>query len=786
MQGFETTKDGEERQELERSKRFRVGDLVLDTGKREVSRSGEILKLPALSYELLVTLAANAPNMLTHAELIDRVWGGRVVSAETVTQRVMLVRQSIGDNASSPRYIGAIRGQGYRMLEAVEEELSVAEHRGRRAAYDVSHPSGGRHARLRRPALFAAAAALSIAVFVFGYRVLMETSREEPASLAASASRSIAVLPLKSNGAIDGDAILADSIHNDILATLARSNSLTVVSRKSVEQFRDTDRTSKEIGQELRVDAVLEGVVQRSSDRLRINVELTDTNTGARLWAASFDEELTVTNVLSTQREIASNVARSMQALLSAEDRSSIAGVPTENLAAYAAYLRGVQLLRRRTGATIQGAIAQFKEAIRHDPQFAAAYVGLADGYQLLPGYGGEPAATAFPLALQAAEDALDLDPDNGEAYASLAMIHFEIERHRDDAIPHRDPEPLFLHSLELSPNYATGHQWYGEYLAAADRLGEAVARFERAAELDPLSPILNHVYAHALKALGRHPEAEAKFLKAIEIDPAFARAYQGLAALYFTDGRLTDAALAARQAALLNPTDAGTFAQLSTIYVHLGDDNEAAKWLDEANRLQPNSILSRRATTLLHLYRKEYETAADEALSGLALFPHDSMFFSVVKNHYLNEGRTEHVMRLYETIFPEFFGPDGPLVDIKSFWFAIDCARVLQKADRETEANVMLRKAKQVLDRHPSKGHYQLHALRAAVHSLNAETQPALRSLQRAIDLGWRRNAFYHLDQDPNFDNIRGEPEFRSIETEMRAELAAQLQEVRARVHPN
>ena len=158
-------------------------------------------------------------------------------------------------------------------------------------------------------------------------------------------------------------------------------------------------------------------------------------------------------------------------------------------------------------------------------------------------------------------------------------------------------------------------------------------------------------------------------------------------------------------------------------------------------------------------------------------------MFFSVVKNHYLNEGKTEYAVRLYETIFPEFFSSEGPKVDVGTFWFAVDCTRVLQKADRHAEARVMLKRAQQVLDGQPSKRHYQLHVLRAAIHSLNADTEPALESLQQAIDMGWRRYAFYYLDQDPNFDHIRDEPAFRSIETAMRAELAAQLREVRARV---
>lgn len=768
----------------QKSVQLRVGDLVLDTGKRQVSRSGELVELPKLSYRLFAALASAAPDVLTHQELIARVWDGRVVSAETVTQRIKLVRHALGDDASNPRYIGLVRGQGYRMLQTVETLPSEDEDFG----VEEAKRSNGVSTALKdaspmlRGVYFAAIAVLATAGLLFAYGAFSPRTDHGPIDPATAGSRSVAVLPLKNRSAAESDAFFVDGIHDDILTSLAKVNSLKVVSRTSVEQFRDTEKTIGEIGQELGVAAILEGSVQRAGDRIRVNVQLIDVRTDTHLWVNSFDEELTVANVFSMQSDIANAIAQSMQSVLSVEEHSRIANAPTESLAAYEAYLRGVQLLRRRTGATIEAAIVQFKEAIRHDSQFAAPYVGLADGYQLLPSYASRPAEDLLPLALTAANAAIDLDPENGPAYASLAMVHFEARRLRISAITSNDPEPIFLHALKLSPNYATGYQWYGEYLAASGRPEEAVIQFERGAEIDPLSPILNHVYAHALRNLGHFAKAEARFRKAIEIDPGFARAYQGLASFYFSNGRLADAALAAQQAALLNPAGATNFALLSNIYVQLGDDVQAARWLAEANRLQQNGFSSRRATTLLHLYRKEYAAAAGEARRGLDKFPQDSLFLNVLKNYYLNEGETESAVRLYEQAFPELFASDDPEVDKHNYLIAIDCARVMQKANRHAEARAMLQRAQQIIDNHPPQYGNKLHLLRAAIHSLNADTQSALASLRRAIDMGWYRYTFYHFDQDPNFDNIRGEPEFQLMAAEMRANFAAQLQELRAR----
>lgn len=651
---------------LPTSAKFRIGDLVLDTGTRQVSRAGKVIALPKLSYRLFIALATTAPDVLTHEMLTDSVWNGRAVSADTIMQRIKLLRRALGDDASNPNYIGLVRGQGYRMLRSIEAG----------GAEDVDKTSG---------------------------------ANKQPEKTAFGVWASRAAQPTR-------------------LATVA-----TVVAALLV---------------------FVGGGIDHTTNRSPTSIGKTETD----------------------------SIAQSIQDAIFIEGQPRPLTTPTNGQDARDAYMQGSQLLRRRTGATIEAAIGQFKEAIRRDNEFAPAYVGLADSYQLLPNYAGHSPAELLPLALSAVKTAIDIDSESGEAYASLAMIYFEASKIPDDVIDVEDPEPFFVRALHLSPDYATGNQWYGEYLSRAGRQEDAIKYFKRAAEIDPLSPIINHMLAHALWNLGHSDEAESRFRNAVSIDPGFARGYQGLAALYFVDlGRVADAALSAKQAVLLNGAGPTNFALLGNIYIHLGDVAQAERWVDEASRLEPDHLFALNVKTMLHLYKKDSAAAADEARRGLAIAPRHRMFLNVVKNQFLAEGNVESAIKLYETAYPELIETGAPISGESSNRTAVDLARVLQENNRHADASTLLNSAHAFVEGQPANLLHRTHVLHAAIHSLKGETQLALLSLRRAVDLGWRRNSFYHFDQDPNFDNIRGESEFQSMASEVRADLAAQLQELRA-----
>jgi len=347
---------------------------------------------------------------------------------------------------------------------------------------------------------------------------------EEPAtSVAISEERpSIAVLPFANRSANDDDAFFVDGIHDDLLSHISKIGSIKIISRTSVLQYRDTTKTIPQIAEELGVATVLEGGVQRAGEHVRINVQLIDAQTDEHLWAETYDRQLSAANIFAIQTEVATAIAEALQATLSPEEQDRLKAVPTKNLAALEAYFHGKQRLATRTSEAYINAVDLFQRAIELDPEFALAYVGLADTYTLQALYAGFSQEEMSAKSELAINKALELDEQLGEVYATLGL--FQDQQKRDLAAA----ETAYKRALELNPNYATAHHWYSVLLNNLGRSKEALARIRKAQELDPLSAIINQAVGNVLGSLGRFDEALAQFEKVIEIDPAFPPAYWG------------------------------------------------------------------------------------------------------------------------------------------------------------------------------------------------------------------------------------------------------------------
>ncbi|MFN2420516.1 MAG: hypothetical protein ABR527_03965 [Gemmatimonadota bacterium] len=249
--------------------------------------------------------------------------------------------------------------------------------------------------------------------------------------------------------------------------------------------YKETDKSLRDIARELGVATVLEGSVRREGNRVRVNAQLVDASTDAHLWSESYDRE--VESLFAIQSDVATSIARALEIELTSDERQRIERAPTSNQEAYQLYLRGRYFWNRRTFEDLDRALDLFQEAVAADPGFALAHVGIAETYLLLPQYGEYPREDGTQRAETAARQALTFDPTSGEAYATLgAVAHERWQWERADQ--------LYIRAVELSPGYATGHQWYGEYLYAVGRTREAVVELERARELDPQSMIITTV----------------------------------------------------------------------------------------------------------------------------------------------------------------------------------------------------------------------------------------------------------------------------------------------------
>jgi TolB-like protein/tetratricopeptide (TPR) repeat protein len=417
-------------------------------------------------------------------------------------------------------------------------------------------------------------AAISITLFFLG-RFTAKSGRPGGPSLP---EKSIAVLPFENLSSDKENAYFAEGVQDEILTRLAKVADLKVISRTSTQRFKSAPADLREIAKQLGVAHILEGSVQKSSDQVRVNVQLINALTDAHLWADTYDRKLT--DIFAVESEIAKSIADALQAKLSRAAEHVLASRPTENPEAHELYLKGRYFWNRRTGANLQKAVGYFEQAIAKDPKYALAYSGLADCHVLLPVYpdlGSNP-RDELPQALSAAHKAVQLDDTLAEAHSSLARALASSLQ-----LPAAMSE--FNRAIELNPNYATAHQWFGECLQSQGRVEEGLAELKRAQELDPLSLIINSLLGFALDTTGKSDEAIAQLHKTIEIDPNFANAHGLLGNVLERTGQLKEA-IAEYEKNMSLGEDAIAFAQLARAYFLAGRKGEAQQLWDKLKSL--------------------------------------------------------------------------------------------------------------------------------------------------------------------------------------------------------
>ncbi len=327
--------------------------------------------------------------------------------------------------------------------------------------------------------------------------------------------KSIAVLPFDNLSRDPDNAYFCEGVQDEILTRLAKVSDLKVVSRTSTQHFKSSPDNLPEIAKQLGVMYVLEGSVQKSSDQVRVNVQLINALTDAHLWAETFDRKLT--DIFATESNIAKTIAETLQATLTGSEKTAMSKKPTANPEAYELYLKGRFFWNKGTGADLRKAIDYFNQAIAKDPNYALAYSGLADSYLLLPAYGAAAPKDSIPQAKAAVKKALELDDTLAEAHASSGRILSGFDFDSMKAIAE------FERAIELNPNYATAHHWFGSGpLLALGRFDESIVEAKRSVELDPLSMINNADFGNDYYYARRYDEAIGQLRKTIEIEPRF------------------------------------------------------------------------------------------------------------------------------------------------------------------------------------------------------------------------------------------------------------------------
>lgn len=442
---------------------------------------------------------------------------------------------------------------------------------------------------------------VSLLWMIFGPRDSIQPPGDRSAPPAPATIHTLAVLPFRTGP--DSEPYLGHGMADSLVTQLSNVRQIVVRSSESVAPYAGSQADPIALGKMLRVDVVLDANVQQISDQIRASVRLFRVADGHLLWGATFDRSSS--DLLAVQDMIAAQVVRALALQLTTDEQRRVARRPTENRRAYEEYVKGRYYWNQRSNIDRTGlgkAIQHFQEAIDADPLYALAYSGLAECYALLNLYNGTMDETAMPRARAAANKALELDDQLTEAQATLAYVTFHYDWDWERS------EKEFLRALELNPNYATAHQWYGETLNFMRRFDEAITQLKRAVELDPLSPVIDAVQAAPYLWQRDYPRARQEYLKIQQRHPNSSLVMFGLAQCAEQESKLEEA-LQLYQAELYEPGQAFILARMgkviearsildkmlaksphpqapyniALVYLALGELDAAFEWLEKA-----------------------------------------------------------------------------------------------------------------------------------------------------------------------------------------------------------
>jgi len=367
---------------------------------------------------------------------------------------------------------------------------------------------------------------------------------------------SIAVIPFSGTGGADTD-FLDDGLTESLMASLAHVPELKVKSRNSVFRYKGKDVDVERVGKELTVDALLTGRIVQRGDAITVSAELTNVHDNTEIWGAHYESK--VSDVLSLQQQIASDLAGRLRSNLSGSEKQQVSRQGTQNADAYQFYVKARYHWNKRTPADLQTALADFNQAIDKDPNYALAYAGVADVYSIIADYADMDSRDTIPRSKAAAAKALELDSTLARPHADLANALMQYEWDFSGG------EAEFQKALELDPSDATAHQWYCQGLAGIGRTREAIAECKRAHELDPLSPIITYALADSYRVDHQYDKASEISLKASADNPTFPVAHQALAYTYWAQHKYPE-----------------TIREFQTFFQLLNDKN----WMDYATAL--------------------------------------------------------------------------------------------------------------------------------------------------------------------------------------------------------
>jgi TolB-like protein/DNA-binding winged helix-turn-helix (wHTH) protein len=650
---------------------YEFGEFQLDAAERCLLRGGEPVALTPKAFDTLLLLVSRSGHIVEKDELLKEVWPDAFVEEATVAQNIFTLRKALGQGQNGNRFIETVPKRGYRFVagvrevregdavlvlekhtrtEIVTEEESVdaanesvpstlaqrasvasngwptvfddegsaadsAEPVTREAGTAVATPetaraesSGVKLRRGLRQYLLVGLALVIIAGAAIGFWQWRKAKQREAAVMV----KSIAVLPFKPLDADSGNELLGLGMADAIIIRLSKFQRLPVLPTSAIIKYTGRDNDPWALGQALGVDAVLNGTVQRSGDRVRVTVQLINLSDGKTIWSDKFDEQFT--SIFAVQDSISERVAQALALQLTGDQRKQLAKRYTENTEAYQAYVMGLYFYNKRTKEGMEKAAEYFEQAIARDPNYALAYALLADTYYLTAyySYSTIPARELVVKAKEMAVRALELDESLAEAHTAMATIISDIGGDMERA------EREHKRAIELNPNYAMAHLRYGWFLFSSNHVDEAIWEMRRAQELDPLSTTTNGALAGALLFARQYDESMKYSKRALEIEPNNYVSHLNLGDAYEGKGMYDQAIAEYQKARELHGMSWDPIASLGHAYAKAGRRAEAEKLLVEVQELSKKDKRAMYGVAVIYVALDDKDKALEWLEKGL------------------------------------------------------------------------------------------------------------------------------------------------------------------------
>ena len=561
----------------------RFGDYQADLQTGELRKNGRKLRLSGQPFQILAFLLEKPGELITREELRSRLWPDEVFVDfdHSLNAAVNKLRESLCDPKDDVRFIETLPKRGYRFIGRIEVGDQPPPHQA--VAIPIEPTAPPLTKGLNGPPItrkYAVAIVILLAGLLTGL-YLYSRRGHPPSSSVVPPIQSVAVLPLVNLTGNPDQEYFVDGMTEVLTTELGKLNTLRVISRTSAMRYKQTKKSVPEIASELNVDAVVEGAVQRSGERVSITAQLVYAPGDRHLWAQSYEHDLR--DVLSMQREVAEQIAHEVQAKIVPHDSRPIAHKVDPE--AFKNYLLGRYAWENRSKESLFRALTYFQRAIDKDPNFALAYAGEAEAYIPLVGQGLVPLPEYLEKATVAANKALALDDSLAEAHNALGAVFLNQYRWQDS-------EREYKRAIELNPNYATAHLWYGFLLEALGQHSASLAERKLAHELDPLNFTASGAVGNSYFYLGECDQAIAEYKRALESNPDFSWTREDLGEAYIAKRMYPEA--------IAELTKAGSLDNLGYAYGLSGNKVKAREILKKLNEKSKSQYVSPKSQALV------------------------------------------------------------------------------------------------------------------------------------------------------------------------------------------